>query len=1128
MKNPLTISFDIGHSSIGWAVLDQNRPHPEIKGCGSVIFPKDDCLASARRGHRRTRRNIRSTRQRIERIKQLFLHLNLLTEEELNDFHHSSPYALAAKAMKEDRPTLSWSELWKIIRWYAHNRGYDGNSRWSRQDDDDDGDTEKEKAAIELMTKHGTSTMAETICAELEIDLTTKKASSHIPYKTLNAAFPRHIVRNEILNLLEKHKGHLPHLDDHFINTLIATDENKGKQAWATIKVPSIKLPRRYFGGLLFGQLIPRFDNRIIATCPISGDKVPNKASLDFLRYRWAMLLANIKSDGKPLTAEQRQSVNNIMEQKGRLTPTELRKHVEEITGSSNNNIKASFEIHPDSKDALELDPAKAYAESASNIKRNALYPYWKQLNEVIQQRALGRWKKRRPVTLQWMLDQCQKENHDPSALQAEIDKAWEADQKKKKSSYLTRDHLLRKSFAPKPLSGRARYSRKVMNDVYDFVLNTDRHPTEKETADLPAGPIYRSKEILAAERKKSIADLTNNHLIRQRLDILLRLTDDIIENYADGNPANITDVIVEVASDLQTYSGLTAKEMAGELTKRLSHFKAAVKYLEENASDLPITGSLIRKCRIAMDMDWHCPFTGKRYDALDLPKLEREHIIPYADRPTNALSALVLTTSEVNKLKGKRTAFQFIKDMEDDDRFLTPKNYEAFVKKLKVANKDSYPDDYHRQSARKKLLMVEEYEAKDHGFTQGALTQTSHLNRLSARQLESKFIDPKTGEPSVRIHSLPGQVTGEVRKAWNLLGTLAKACPDILYPSIEQLEKEATAKAQKEIKKQLKAGAITEQDAEEIIQAYIDAIPAHDREIAGKTKTKTEIRSITHLHHALDAVTIALTHHYLPGTLPGQRENEKGAIWAAMLKRNKTSEQINLLLRTNMFKRCQKENSDGSYRPDARLLDIPKELKDQLTDRLAEKRVVQHIPADQSGAKLEQNPWRVWKIDGDPTDPKTSVTIRQQTSTVGKDGKREIVHKETVEKAGKLIGLKPGKLSKNQAVLVISTNYGLALDPKPTIIPFHDVHNRIKELTEKNAGKYPRILRNGMLIKIQSGPNKGVWKIFSAMANMRLKIAPAYYPSWDEKRPQAKKLTLAPLIKAGLEILTPPLTGYH
>ena len=1089
----LVFSFDIGHSSIGWSVLSSEKrtrdrpfPEPSIEGCGSVIFPKDDCLASSRRSFRRTRRNIRSTRKRIEQLKKFFLHLGVLTRSELDAPGHAAPHFLAAKSLNSEKPILSWGDLWQVLRWYAHNRGYDGNSRWSRQESDDDGDTEKEKTALEVMKKHGTETMAETICAVLGLKLNEKKISSNLPYKTLDAAFPRKVVHSEVRTILEKHKNLLPQLNDAVIDALIAPDERSGKEAWKRIPVPEINLPRRYFGSLLFGQLVPRFDNRIIAKCPISGDKVPNKSNLAFLRYRWAMLLANIRADGKPLTAEQRQAINLEMEKRGRLTPTDLHKLIKDFTGfdKSQTNVAASFEIHPDSRDALELDPALALFHKAAEkptTKTTGINLYWRHLCERTKSRALGRWKKSRPVTLQWMLDDCSEGAHDPTALHDEISKQFAKDQTRKKPYFLTREHFLRKSFSPKTPSGRAPYCRKVMEEVTRFVLNTDSHPAEKD------GPIYRSPDILRDERDRPIDDLTNNHLIRHRLTILMRLVEDMINQYAGGDTGKVGDVVIEVARDLQEYSGLTSKEMAGELTKRLSHFKSAVDYLAQHAADLEVNGSLIRKCRIAIDMDWKCPFTGKKYDPYDLPSLEREHIIPYADRPTNSLDSLVLTFDWVNRLKGKRTALQFIKDLADDERFLSPKNYEALVGKLKVARKESYPDDFRRQSNRKKLLLVEHYEAKDHGFTQGALTKTSHLNRLSARQLEKRFTDPQTDELTVRITSIPGQVTAETRKSWRLLHTLNTACPEC------------------------------------------------------EGKNKTEIRNLTHLHHALDASVLALTHHYVPGTLPGQAENEKGAIWKALLDRNKSDAQIALLMRTGLFAKHYRRDKNGDPildRNGKQKLDVhlenqifPTGLKHQIAQRLAEQRVVQHIPADQSGAALELNPWRVWRIEGDPNDPQTAVTLRQKTSTVGKDGRREINRKENTEKAGKLIGLKPGKLSKNKSALIISENYGLALDPEPQIIPFHKVPQRLAILRQKNKGKLPRILRKGMLIRISKLPAKaGIWRVFSCKAPGHIDIARVDVVAMQSKGERYwRQVSVNTLLKKNaLEILNPPLTGIN
>ena len=140
----LLFSFDIGHASIGWAALDTTLAHePELQGCGTVLFPTDDCLARTRRQLRRQRRHIRSTRTRIARMKKLFLHLGVLSQAELDEPGGPWPWKLAAR-VHAGGPLLSWRELWDVLRWYAHNRGYDGNRKWSRDEEASADDTEKE------------------------------------------------------------------------------------------------------------------------------------------------------------------------------------------------------------------------------------------------------------------------------------------------------------------------------------------------------------------------------------------------------------------------------------------------------------------------------------------------------------------------------------------------------------------------------------------------------------------------------------------------------------------------------------------------------------------------------------------------------------------------------------------------------------------------------------------------------------------------------------------------------------------------------------------------------------------------------------------------------------------------
>src|ERR1035437_311890 len=106
------LAFDVGHSSIGWVVL-QSEGRVEINGCGAVIFRADDCLVSARRAYRRQRRHIRSTRQRIARMKVLLKHLGVLSGEQLDKPGCAWPWQLAAKVLRGGG-LLAWSEPWDV------------------------------------------------------------------------------------------------------------------------------------------------------------------------------------------------------------------------------------------------------------------------------------------------------------------------------------------------------------------------------------------------------------------------------------------------------------------------------------------------------------------------------------------------------------------------------------------------------------------------------------------------------------------------------------------------------------------------------------------------------------------------------------------------------------------------------------------------------------------------------------------------------------------------------------------------------------------------------------------------------------------------------------------------------
>ena len=510
--------------------------------------------------------------------------------------------------------------------------------------------------------------------------------------------------------------------------------------------------------------------------------------------------------------------------------------------------------------------------------------------------------------------------------------------------------------------------------------------------------------------------------------------------------------------------SGKTNKEKVQDLNQRLANFKGVTRKLELAfaGKDVAIDPGLIRKARIADDLGWTCPYTGQIYDAYELLSraVDKDHIIPRAQRASDSLDSLVMTFSEINRWKGKRTAMQFVEQEQGKAVPGRPQltiwsaaRYREFVEKLESYK--GHSDDQRRKRKRKALLLLHEYEEKE--FVPADLTQTSQLVRLGAQVLQRAY----TGCARQPVYtSLPGAVTGAVRKSWNILGCLEAANPNVL-------------------------------------------------DAAGEVRTKTEIRDITHSHHALDACTIALADHYLP---------RDGGVWELLVKR-RLSEPEQMQLRAATRGMC-------NFSADRRfgLLDLPDAIKRQIRECLAERRVVQHLPAKASGLRVEQNTWRVAKIEDGV------ATLRQRIRAA--DGSRPL--KEAKENLQKLLGPSPengpGKLAALKGALVIPDNYGVALDPKPTIIPFHKVWPRLERLKLANGGKRPRVIRNGQLISVPRGTFQGIWKVFS-VKNNREGIA------LDIGRPDVVRLLnktlghkinvrLATLTRDGLTAPSVPLSG--
>jgi len=1093
MSDAVSFSFDIGHASIGWAALAADG---KVLGCGSVIFPKEDCQNFARAGLRRQRRHVAATRNRMKRLRQLFVEKGVLTVQEAYEQAQPSsgvmmPWLLAAQALEKGRQ-LTWRELWQVIRWYAHNRGYDGNAEWAG-DGPTAEDTEKVQNAKQMMEDSGADSMAVAICRFLEVDLETGVLHGDKYFKGQNVAFPRETVRGEVRTILTQAESYLPGCDVTFIRMVM--DELSPEEA------KRFGLPERYRGGLLFGQMIPRFDNRIISTCPISGEKTPLKHCPEYYRYRWAELMANlaVEVDGvkRPLLPREREALHACMTEQGYLTKGQLKKALEEITGGSAKQVDDYF-LHAEMEKALVLDPVR------KEVTGSKLGPIWQTLSSKHQKIFANQFFRDGKIKLEDWRARLLKDGEDVSAFDAAVEEvvAQTKPRGKRKAEPLTVDALMTQVHRlGAAASGRAPYSRQLMQQAVEEVM-AGLHPKAVKSDD-PSNPqqrngcLARTNEILERERGRRLDEQTNNHLVRHRMLMFRRLLEDLYQQYAGGDIRRVGPTTIEVARDMVEYSGMSAQDKAKLFGQKVAPFNRAEKYLREAFEDAdifkPITYNMIRKARIAMAQNWVCPYTGRSFGPQEIAydQVDFEHIVPRSQKISDSLDGLVITFREVNKMKGNRLALDFVRQCagtsvavvyeDENSEIVSEKRFRQIVdgwypKRDPRSLPNATDEDFIRWR-RKQNLLRETYDEKDNDFTPRLLTFTSHLNKLAALEArkfwhaEAAKVDAlRQVEPEHLVGHMQGSVTHRFRSDWKLLGCLAEVCPEV----VEKVGDDS------------------------------------------RLLPKAQIREITHLHHAVDAVAIGLTRQCFARLGYPVLEREK---CQTILKRKASNnDERDWLASLGIFQ------FDHQGRHHLKPLD--EDIRASLIAALAQKRVVQHVPASMSGLKVEQTQWRV--LHGPDGDGK--LTLRQR-------GPRENGHrrfKEAKEASSRVLGFAPtreeSKLKPRQAGIVISENFGAAIsDAGATVIPFHRVWNRLQELKGAD-GKPPLVIRRGQVIQVANGRYKGLWRIHSVKDNktgVSLDMArPELVKAENKKAGCGMNVRLASLVKNGLRQYETTLTG--
>ena len=114
----LVLGLDIGVSSVGWGIIDQNTG--EIIDCAARIFPqteKDDNLI--RRSMRGSRRLLRRKKHRLERADQVLTDIGI-TRPDYRKYCNTNPYEIRAKGLKNK---LTIDEIYIAVMHLIKRRG---------------------------------------------------------------------------------------------------------------------------------------------------------------------------------------------------------------------------------------------------------------------------------------------------------------------------------------------------------------------------------------------------------------------------------------------------------------------------------------------------------------------------------------------------------------------------------------------------------------------------------------------------------------------------------------------------------------------------------------------------------------------------------------------------------------------------------------------------------------------------------------------------------------------------------------------------------------------------------------------------------------------------------------------
>lgn len=711
---PYAIGFDIGITSVGWAVValdSEDKPYGIIN-MGSRVFdaaeqPKTGAsLAAPRREARSARRRLRRHQHRLERIRRLLLTENMISQAELDTLFAGKLediYTLRVKAL--DAP-VSHTEFARILLHIAQRRGFRSNRKAETAKEDGEllAAVSKNRA---LMAEKGYRTVGEMLLQDpLYAASKRNKGGQYI------ATVGRDMVAEEVRAIFraQRQLGQpfaSEKLESRYLDILLSQrsfDEGPGE------------------GSPYAGSQI----ERMIGKCTLEdGEQRAAKAAYSF---EYFTLLQNINhlrllrgGEGSPLPPAQREALIALAHKTKELNFSHIRR---ELAIPADTTFNAVYYKNTDDAEEAEKKTKFSYLKAYHQM-RTAFNKLSKNHFDTLtraQKNELGRvlstYKTSAKIRAALL----------PAGLSdAELDIA-------ETLSFSKFGHISVKAcdklipFLEKGM----KYDEACAAAGYDFKAHSGRertqllHPTPDDLADITSPVVRRA----VAQTVKVL-----NAIIRERgcspTFINLELAREMAQNFTERNQAK--------------------KSMDDN---RARNERLMERIRTEYGKEHP-TGQDLVKLKLWEEQHGECAYSQKHISIEHLFEpdyAEVDHIIPYSISFDDGYKNKILVLAEENRNKGNRLPLQYLQGKRREDFIV-------------------WVENTIRSTPKKQRLLKEKLTSEDEKqFKERNLQDTKTMARFLLNYIGDHlaFADFAAGRKK-HITAVNGAVTSYMRKRWGI-----------------------------------------------------------------------------------------------------------------------------------------------------------------------------------------------------------------------------------------------------------------------------------------------------------------------------------------------------------------------